>query len=133
MKYPHRDEAPALKHPTDKFNVHDPHHVTLQLLQEVHSQRMQMQIDRDHEREMRRITIEENAQQRLDQEGRHSAASNARDERERDLTTARIKAELGEKGQEGNTRKLLATLRKCGELGNSKAAIYARNEMERWK
>lgn len=52
-----------MKMPNNQFSPYDPHHVTLQLLQEVHSIRIQMQMDRDAEREKNRRLIEQHQRQ----------------------------------------------------------------------
>ena len=60
------EEEKHLQYPHNRFNPHDPNHVTLQLIQEVHSQRIQMQLDRDQERQKRRELIGEVACLRRD-------------------------------------------------------------------
>jgi len=72
-----------LAYPHNKFNPYDPNHVTLQLLQELHSQRMQIQIDRDKERSMRREEIV-----------RHSGTRDDFDDSERKLIIATEVAQL---------------------------------------
>lgn len=47
----------AMHYPNSQFDSNDPHHVTLQLLQEIHSQRIKMQIDRNTERDKRHSEI----------------------------------------------------------------------------
>jgi hypothetical protein len=58
-----------LAYPHNKFNPYDPNHVTLQLIQETHSMRIQMQLDRDEERRKRRELVGEVARLRLELTG----------------------------------------------------------------
>lgn len=112
---------PGLAYPSNKFNPYDPNHVTLQLLQEVHSQRIQVQIDRDNERRLRRDEIAKHAELRHQREEERFAAMKKIDDLERERDAMKRVA-----------NKAIDALKVCAKYGRSHAQKYAAEQANRW-
>lgn len=107
--------------PSD-FSVYDPAHVTLHLLQSLHS----AGIRSEQETERSRDALAEERK-------KFSEASNVRDERERELTRKRKRVEDERDNALESFRELKKILEHCAQLGRSDASKYAAKELERWQ
>lgn len=116
-----------------QLSPYDQAHVALQLMLEVHSMRMQMQTERDKERELRR---EQTAQHAADLDAmvtRHSEASNERDQECNQLRIENRELKQQRDDQVELVGELKGILEKAATFGRGKAAKFLQRELARWK